>query len=263
MAPKRILYHLVAPLDLTMGPQEIQRRQNFLSQFTEPGNRIVVRAPEAGRESIAGDWDAALVAPHVIDGLRTAQADGFDAGIIGCFSDPGHDAAREAVDMPVIGPGAAAVHLALQLGDLFAVIAPGEGAAGRTRAHMRALGVDDRLTAARGVGLSVEELARADESAFDQIAQTAQKCREDGADVLILGCMSMAFLDPTPQLVARLGIPVVNPVIAALKTAEMICRHQLTHSRSRWPAAADRPVHARTQKQEKWTEFTSLREASS
>lgn len=248
MAGARILYHLVAPLDLTIGPEELNRRQTFLQGFADADTRIKVRAPEAGRDSVESSWDAAMITPYIIDGLRAGEDEGFTAGIIGCFSDPGHDAAREAVSMPVIGPGAAAVHMALQLGDRFSIISPGQDDAGRSRAHMRGLGVEHRLASARGMGLSVPELARADDSAMGRIVETAERCRhEDGADVLILGCMSMAFLNPTPDLTKALGIPVINPLIAAVKTAELMCRHGQTHSRARWPKAQDKPVHKRTQ----------------
>jgi len=246
MTGPKIVYHVVAPLELTIGPQELERRRAFLMRFADAGTEIEVRSPGEGRDSIESDWDIALMAPRIIDGLRKAQSEGFDAGIIGCFSDPGIDAAREAVDMPLVGPGAAAVHLALQLGDRFSVISPSDDGSGRTRANMRALGVEGRLASARGMGLSVPELARADAAALDKIAETAERCvSQDGADVLILGCMSMAFLDPTPGLVERLGVPVVNPIIAALKTAEAIHRLGLTHSRARWPVAKDKPHHSK------------------
>ena len=242
MSGPKIVYHVVAPLELTIGPQELERRRAFLMRFADAGTEIEVRSPGEGRDSIESEWDVALMAPRIINGLRKAQADSFDAGIIGCFSDPGMDAAREAVDMPLVGPGAAAVHLALQLGDRFSIISPSDDGAGRTRSNMRALGVEGRLASARGMGLSVPELAAADEAALDKIAKTAERCiSEDGAEVLILGCMSMAFLDPTPGLVERLGVPVVNPIIAALKMAEALHRLGLTHSRARWPAARDKP----------------------
>ena len=213
--------------------------------FAARGTEIDVRSPERGRNSIESAWDAALVGPEIIAGLRRAESQGFDAGIIGCFSDPVIDAARESVTMPVIGAGLAAIHLALQLGDRFSIISPGEGDAGRTRAHMRALGVEDRLASARGMGLSVHALAQRPDEAFDKITEIARRCVQDnGAEVLVLGCMSMAFLDPTPELVARLKVPVVNPVIAALKSAETMFAHGLNHSRVRWPLAGDKPVHS-------------------
>ena len=59
---------------------------------------------------------------------------------------------------------------------------------------------------------------------------------QDGADVLVLGCMSMAFLPGICEdLGRRVGVPVVNPVIAALKTAEALVAMKLSHSKAAWP----------------------------
>ena len=45
----------------------------------------------------------------------------------------------------------------------------------------------------------------------------------------------MGFLDITDDVQKRLEIPVVNPVVAALKTAEMIVALGLSHSRLAYP----------------------------
>jgi allantoin racemase len=53
---------------------------------------------------------------------------------------------------------------------------------------------------------------------------------------LVLGCMSMAFLPGICEsLSERVGVPVVNPVVAALKTAEAVSAMRISHSKSAWP----------------------------
>jgi allantoin racemase len=48
--------------------------------------------------------------------------------------------------------------------------------------------------------------------------------------------MSLAFLpDITARLGERIGVPVVNPVLAALKTAEALVTMRLSHSKQAWP----------------------------
>jgi allantoin racemase len=59
--------------------------------------------------------------------------------------------------------------------------------------------------------------------------------REDRADTLVLGCMSMGFLGIAEELGKRLEIPVVNPVLAAVKTAEMVVAMGLGHSKAAYP----------------------------
>jgi allantoin racemase len=248
MTERRILYQLVAPLSKTVGPEEPARRAAFLNAHALPGTSVEVRSAARARDGIQGDWDALEAGPAIVAGIRAAEAEGFDATIVGCFSDPAVDAAREAASIPVIGPGAASVLLALQAADRFSVLAPGSGGGARTRAFLRAMGLESRLASVRGVGMTVPELARAAgdgtlDAAIDRIAGPAAACVEqDGAEALIFGCMSMAFLDPTPQIAARVAVPVINPVLASLRMAETFASLGLKHSRRRWPQAEDRPL---------------------
>lgn len=245
---RRILYQLVAPLAVTVGPGEPERRRRFLAAHAAPGVAVEVRSAARARDAIESDWDAVEAGPAIVRGIVAAEREGFDAAIVGCFSDPALDAAREAVTIPVVGPGAASVLLALQVADRFSILAPGSGEGGRTRAFLRGLGLESRLVSVRGVGMSVAEMARAAEAggldaAIARIAAPARACvEEDGAEALIFGCMSMAFLDPTPAIAAHVRVPVVNPVLAALRAAETLSSLGLTHSRRRWPEAADRPI---------------------
>ncbi len=243
VATGRILYQLVAPMERTLGEAEIARRRDFLQRHAAAGMEVEVRSVRRGTASIESAYDAAIVVPYIIESAREAVADGADAVIVGCFSDPGLDAVREIISAPVIGPGMSAVFLALQLGNRFSIVAPNEKGSGHSDAYMRQLGVDGRHASTRGMGLSVIELARGHNSAFDRICDTARRCvDEDGADVLVMGCMSMAFLGVTDALAERVGVPVVSPVIAALKSAETMLTHGLAHARRSWPTPPDKPI---------------------
>ena len=81
------------------------------------------------------------------------------------------------------------------------------------------------------------DLATQKPGALDKAADAARiAVEQDGADVLVLGCMSMAFLPGIcEQLGERVGVPVVNPVVAALKTAEIVVAMKLAHSKAAWP----------------------------
>jgi len=85
--------------------------------------------------------------------------------------------------------------------------------------------------------MAVLDLAQQRETTLARIAEVGRRiAEEDGADVLVLGCLSMAFLEITDELHERIGLPVVNPVIAALKTAEMVVTMHLSQSKSAYPA---------------------------
>jgi allantoin racemase len=236
-ATVRILYQLTSPMDKTVGPQEIARRQAFLQERAGSGTTVTAEPTENGPPAIESARDAGLVVPELIRLAPRAQQRGFEAFVIGCYSDPGIDALRELLTIPVIGPGAASLHLAAQLGTRIGVLTPTGRSNGRLAARLRALGLGPLLASSRAVGLTVMELARQTSGALDKAAGAArQAVAEDGADVLVLGCMSMAFLPGVCEALSeRVGVPVVNPVIAALKTAEAVLAMRTAHSKRAWP----------------------------
>lgn len=232
----RILYQLTSPMEKTaLGAPEVARRREFL-RARASGADVDVRSLADGPASIESEWEAALVVPELCDAARRAQQDGFHAVIVGCFSDPGLSALRELVTIPIIGPGSAALHVAAQLGTRIGVISPLEGALGRAAARFRALGLGDLLASVRGVGMTVLDVARQRDAVLDRLVEAGRSmAREDHADVLVLGCMSMGFLGITDELTKRLELPVVNPVTAALETAEMVVSMGLSHSKAAYP----------------------------
>jgi len=233
----RILYQLTSPMHKTVGEAEVARRQGVLQAAAAAGTEVLVEPTATGPAAIESAHDAGLVVPELIRLGPLAEKRCCDALIIGCYSDPGLDALRELLRIPVVGPGAASLHLAAQLGTRISVLTPSGRGYGRVAARLRALGLDALLASVRGIGLSVMELAKQAPGALDKAAEAGKAAVErDGADVLVLGCMSMAFLpDITARLGERIGVPVVNPVLAALKTAEALVTMRLSHSKQAWP----------------------------
>jgi len=245
----RILYQLTSPMDKTIGPQEVRRRQQAIQDYAAPGTSVVAEPTAAGPAAIENARDAAIVVPELLRLGPAAQDHGFDAMIIGCYSDPGIEALREILRIPVVGPGAASLHVAAQLGTRISVLTPGGRGFGRLAARLRALALEPLLASVRPIGLSVMDLAQQRSGALDKATQAARDAVEqDGADVLVLGCMSMAFLPRICEVLTdRAGAPVVNPVTAALKTAEMLVTMGLSQSKVAYaepgvaPATPSRP----------------------
>ena len=240
----RILYQLTSPMDKTIGPQEVARRQGVLQASAAAGTEVAAEPTAKGPAASESAHDARIVLPALNPLAPLAEKRGFDAIIIGCYSDPGLDALRELLAIPVIGPGAASLHLAAQLGTRLSVLTPSGRGYGRVAARLRGLGIAPLLASVRGIGLSVMDLAQQKPGALDKAAEAARVAvDQDGADVLVLGCMSMAFLPGVTQALGKkVGVPVVNPVIAALKTAEACVAMGLAHSKKAWPVPKPQEV---------------------
>jgi allantoin racemase len=233
----RILYQLTSPMEKTvLGAAEVARRRQFLRQRAAAGVDVEVWSLADGPASIESAWEGALVVPELAGRVQRAQAEGVSAVIIGCFSDPGLDALRELVTIPVLGPGSAALHVAAQLGTRLGILSPLGRGAGGVAARLRTLGLGDLLASVRAIDMPVLDVARDREAVLDRVVEVGRRAvREDGADVLVLGCMSMGFQGVTDEVQKRLEVPVVNPVTAALKTAEMVVAMGLGHSKLAYP----------------------------
>ena len=216
----------------------------MLQASAAAGTEVAAEPTAKGPAAIESAHDAGIVVPELIRLAPLAEKRGFDAIIIGCYSDPGLDALRELLAIPVIGPGAASLHLAAQLGTRLSVLTPSGRGYGRVAARLRGLGIAPLLASVRGIGLSVMDLAQQKPGALDKAAEAARVAvDQDGADVLVLGCMSMAFLPGVTQALGKkVGVPVVNPVIAALKTAEACVAMGLAHSKKAWPVPKPQEV---------------------
>ncbi|AMJ63901.1 Asp/Glu racemase [Bosea sp. PAMC 26642] len=148
---------------------------------------------------------------------RIEAADGVDAFVIACYSDPGLHVAREGTTSPVFGIAECGVLTALTRADRFGVIAIKSRSIPRHLRYLRQIGLMDRLAGERALEMSVAESA-AGENTLDRMIAIGKELKEqDGAGVVIMGCAGMArHRAPLEQ---ALGIPVIDPTQAAVAMA--------------------------------------------
>lgn len=173
---------------------------------------------EEGTSSIECRVDDVRSVPAVLERVIAAAGE-VDGVVLNCFMDPGLEAARELVHIPVAGPGQSAMALACTLGQTFSVILP--ATSGRpivVDEAIRYVG-RDRLASVRGVEMPVAELHDGDRLTEALLEQAERAVLEDGADVVILGCTGMCGVTAAVRSgMAELGhdIPVVDPTLAAI-----------------------------------------------
>ena len=82
-------------------------------------------------------------------------------------------------------------------------------------------GLSSHCASVRSSGLGVLELEGEESTVVDAIVRQAELAlKEDGAEVIVLGCGGMAGLDKAIE--ERTGAPVVDGVAAAVKLAESL-----------------------------------------
>lgn len=233
----KICYFVPGPLSRgPLGPEEPARREAFLNRHAFEGVDVRVRETTSGPASIESSVEEALAVPGILEAVPKLEAEGFDAIVIGCFGDPGLAPARELVDVPVVGPGQASALLAAQLGLRVGILTVVDEVVPAIRRQMRSLGLGPLIADVRAVDVPVLELRERADEVLETLEAEGRAALASGADVLVLGCMTMGFLDVAGTLGGRIGVPVVNPVLAALKAAESLACLGLSSSRRAYPS---------------------------
>src|SRR5712692_6133177 len=98
-------------------------------------------------------------APIFHAAFRQAEREGFDAVVPLGMLDIGVDGGRSAVDIPVIAPLQAVLHVAAQLGDRFGVVCYHPSAIPRHRAQTQAYGMESWIAGRRASGFYVQHIA--------------------------------------------------------------------------------------------------------
>lgn len=182
-----------------------------------PGHRTIFHTLSGMPAAIESQRDVETVAMPACDHLLTHAADAY---VIGCVSDPGLALCRAELAAPVVGIGEAAYREASLVGGPFGVVSISPASVARHARAIAALGLSPCLAADRPLGLGVLELLDAGR-AIARIAEVGRVLRDhDGAKVLILGCATMGVY--RPQIEQALGMPVVDPVQAAVLRASTL-----------------------------------------
>jgi Asp/Glu/hydantoin racemase len=172
---------------------------------------------------IETDTDIRAVVPMIVHEITARNRD-YDAFVIACYSDPGLDESRAVTRKPVFGLQESAVGLSVARDRRFGVLALGRDSIRRHVAYVRGLGLDALHAAERPLDISVDDAVR-DPATLGRIIEVGRELvDEDGAETVILGCAGMAAHRQVAE--ERLGVPVVDPVQAAVTMAVETLRTQ-------------------------------------
>ena len=215
------------------GHAEMERRLSVLREYAASDTQVDIADVDEGPASIESLYEEYLSIPNTIEKILEAEKAGYDAAILGCYGDPGLDAARDVTkQMVVVGPGEAGVIAAAMCGHRFSIITVTASIVNALEHLVVKTGVGKKLASVRAIEIPVLELANDREGTVRRLIEEGGKAiDEDRADTLILGCMSMGFLGVAEEMSERLGVPVINPGRTSLKMAEALVGAGLVHSK--------------------------------
>ena len=226
---------LIINPDYGMTQEEMALRCRILEEYTAPDTQLAMVCPQNSGVELNSALDVVLAAPEIVQLAADGQNAGFDAVVLYCFSDPVIDACREALRIPVIGGAQASCLAALNVCRSFGVILADEARLPEKKMFLRTLGVSpERIGQIAAVNLNGISPWADRETTFKKLLACGQKMmRETHTEAIVLGCLS--FLGLAKPLSRVLGIPVIDPAVAAVTTAESIVRQRLFTSKVSYP----------------------------
>lgn len=236
----RIAYHMMtgAPEgnEWILGFVELVKQN--LALLKSPDTEVVFQLARKG----AGCLDAAfytytncLSNRDHLEGMIQAEKDGFDAVMIFCFYDTLIKEARQALNIPVIGPAESAMLMASKMGRKFGIVTLSEYGAAEMEDNVIKCGLRDKAVTIRPIPSSADEQMCAIIDAREGVEAFKTAARElikDGAEVIIPGCMVMAasvrMAPGHPELPNGLqevdGVPVLDVISTQVLMAETMVR---------------------------------------
>ena len=203
------------------------------------GCTVTVGKIANGPASIESAVDEALAAPGVIDAAIRAEQDGAHAVVIDCMLDPGLDAARESVSIPVVGCGEAAMRGAGKAFSIVTVLQKQE------RAFFdlaRKYGLGEHLVSVRGIGIPVLSLDTESDTATEAAIRESRTAVAEGASAIVFGCTGMLGFGE-PVSIALDGPTVIDPLPNAIACAcRIVAEGDLGGNDHQYPAPTPKRV---------------------
>jgi Asp/Glu/hydantoin racemase len=171
-----------------------------------------------------GNGEALAHAAVFPDRCVQAEQDGYDAAIMHMCADPGLAESRRRVKrMAVIGPGEATFRAGAILGHRIGMTVPSDGSVEHHREQIESLGFGDRLVGIEPINRYIQAGLERDEETFELVVAAATRLRDQGADVICpMGLALIPLRIAAKDVADRVGIPVIDPALVAVRTAEMV-----------------------------------------
>jgi len=177
-----------------------------------------------------------LVAPAFIESFKQAEREGYHAVVPLGTLELGVDGGKSAVDIPVIGPTEAALHVAAIVGDKFGAIVYHESQLSFLRAIVRRYGMEERMVGFGVSGFDLPDLAANHDQVVENFVKEAKRLIGLGAEVIFPMGISQCPVHIKPDwLQKELGVPVVEAIGAPIRMAALLVSLGLKPSRMRWP----------------------------
>lgn len=228
------------------GSEQLSSSHQLIRSYAAPGTEIDFGAPDdyVGAQALMKiRSQGALPGLHhvlstteFIRKVVWAEHEGYDAVIQSNTFDPEVEAARLAVNIPVIGVMRTALHHATILAGRLALAVPFESHVAETWRILRNYGMEHFVQAIRPVGLYPGNMRDVQELQDKLIEVMREMVRDVRPEMIIpLGGALVPYVVDPKVLEAEVGVPVMNTKTVAIRFAETCVQIGLTQSPIAYP----------------------------
>lgn len=161
-----------------------------------------------------------------LNNMVRAEKEGYDAFVIGCTLDNCLEEGRALVDIPIVGISQTAYHMAMMMGNLFAVVTSSSAFFEKFREQTHRYGVADKYLQGPYIyPASEEEIAMAlthPKPLMEKFTAVAERAVDDGASAIIPSPAFIATLAYRAGLTHIKGAVVIDTISVAVKMAETL-----------------------------------------
>lgn len=220
------------------------KKKQFVQSTTPTGYEIGNLQPRFGTHSIESHTDEAYNAPFILEQVARANKEEYDAIVIDCACDPVLQAAREISSIPTVGPRNATLHLALTLGTRFSIVTvQGDSLAKCMEIGVRQEGLERFCASIRCLRIPVLEISKNPRKAQHELLDVVKTAiREDGANVIVLGCTALSHEIDIGPIMKETGVPILDPFVVAIRTAALLVDSGVKHSKIAYPNPPKKPI---------------------
>ncbi len=249
----RIMMLNQSPRDLN-NPDDTEyheRVQALLNSYASPGTEVILDYPDdhpgagiarvMGKQGSRSELNYYTSTAALVRKAVWAEQHGFDAVIQSNNFEPGVEASRFAVRIPVIGLCRATIHVAANYAERIGVTVPFDGYAPLTRRLLRAYGLEHFVTEVRTMSLEGvprgEDVAKMRPLILERAAEVMHTLiKETGAECIVpLGGAVIPYIVDPKDLEREVGTVVYNPKVVGIRLAEMSAQYGYTQSDRTYP----------------------------
>ena len=175
-----------------------------------------------------------ILSDVLFEQLRRADRERYDAFVLGSFTEPWLRELRSLTDLPVVSTAEAAVHVACSVAHRFALVTMNTENEWFQRVNMQARCLDGRISGIyvvrpEATEREIDTLFTEPSNYLARFTEVARSAIAACADAIVPSEGLVATVVARNRMTAIDGVPVVDPIAAAVLYAEMLAKlHQRT-----------------------------------